>query len=120
MNLKTFYEKFELFADAPGAVAKMRELVLGLAYQGKPAEQHYDDPPVEELIQRIKKEQKTRKEGGKKAKPIEFLNNEEVPHQAPQHWSWIKLGGIGIIYNGNSVNAAQKEQKYFGKFNSMA
>ena len=28
MNLDTFFEKFDLFADAPGAVAKMRELVL--------------------------------------------------------------------------------------------
>ena len=27
MILKTFFEKFDQFADAPGAVAKMRELV---------------------------------------------------------------------------------------------
>jgi len=25
MNLKTFFEKFDTFADAPNAVAKMRE-----------------------------------------------------------------------------------------------
>ncbi len=35
MNLETFFEKFDLFADAPDAVAKMRELVLQLAVQGK-------------------------------------------------------------------------------------
>ena len=29
MKLETFFEKFDLFADAPDAVAKMRELVLG-------------------------------------------------------------------------------------------
>jgi type I restriction enzyme, S subunit len=34
MNLDTFFEKFELFADAPDAVAKMRELVLELAVRG--------------------------------------------------------------------------------------
>ena len=31
MKLETFFEKFEMFADAPKAVAKMRELVLELA-----------------------------------------------------------------------------------------
>jgi type I restriction enzyme S subunit len=31
LNLTTFFEKFDTFADAPDAVAKMRELVLELA-----------------------------------------------------------------------------------------
>lgn len=35
MKLETFFEKFELFADAPDAVAKMRELVLLLALDGR-------------------------------------------------------------------------------------
>lgn len=35
MKLERFFEKFELFADAPNAVAKMRELVLNLAVHGK-------------------------------------------------------------------------------------
>ena len=34
MRLEAFFEKFELFADAPNAVAKMRELVLQLALNG--------------------------------------------------------------------------------------
>jgi len=32
MKLETFFEKFELFADAPNAVERMRELVLELAF----------------------------------------------------------------------------------------
>lgn len=35
MKLVTFFEKFALFADAPNAVAKMRELVLELAVRGR-------------------------------------------------------------------------------------
>ncbi len=35
MKLETFFEKFDQFADAPDAVAKMRELVLELASTGK-------------------------------------------------------------------------------------
>ena len=34
MKLERFFENFELFADAPNAVAKIRELVLDLAIQG--------------------------------------------------------------------------------------
>ena len=35
MTLQTFFEKFDQFADAPDAVAKMRELVLLLALEGR-------------------------------------------------------------------------------------
>ena len=35
MKLETFFEKFDQFADAPDAVAKMRELILLLALDGK-------------------------------------------------------------------------------------
>jgi type I restriction enzyme S subunit len=34
MRLDNFFEKFDLFADSPDAVAKMRELVLQLAFRG--------------------------------------------------------------------------------------
>jgi len=35
MKLETFFEKFDLFADAPDAVEKMRELILDLAIGGR-------------------------------------------------------------------------------------
>jgi type I restriction enzyme S subunit len=35
MNLETFFERFDLFADAPNAVAKLRELVLEWATTGR-------------------------------------------------------------------------------------
>jgi len=34
MKLETFFQKFDLFADAPDAVSRMRELVLQLAFNG--------------------------------------------------------------------------------------
>lgn len=39
MKIETFFEKFELFAEAPGAVARIRGLVLELAVRGKLVEQ---------------------------------------------------------------------------------
>ncbi len=44
MNLDTFFEKFELFADAPNAVAKMRELILWLAFAGAHESQREEWP----------------------------------------------------------------------------
>ena len=35
MTFETFFDKFDQFADAPNVVAKLRELVLSLAVQGK-------------------------------------------------------------------------------------
>ena len=50
MKLETFFEKFEMFADAPNAVAKMRELVLTLAVQGKLVPQDPNDEPALALL----------------------------------------------------------------------
>jgi hypothetical protein len=38
MTLETFFEKFDLFAGLPDAVAKMREIVLELAVCGRLSE----------------------------------------------------------------------------------
>ena len=53
MKLETFFEKFDQFAEAPNAVAKMRELVLGLAVRGKLVEQNPNDEPASELLKQI-------------------------------------------------------------------
>jgi len=53
MTLETFFEKFDQFADAPDAVAKMRELTLALAVQGKFVPQDASDEPASRLLGRI-------------------------------------------------------------------
>lgn len=52
MTLETFSKKFDQFADAPNAVAKMRELVLHLAVTGKLVPQDPNDEPAKDLIRR--------------------------------------------------------------------
>lgn len=46
MRLETFFEKFDLFADAPDAVAQMRRLVVYFAVSGKLAPNDQRDKPV--------------------------------------------------------------------------
>ncbi len=65
ITLDTFFKKFDQFADAPNAVAKMRELVLQLAVQGKLVSQNPKDQPAEKLLAAIKSErQQTAIENG--------------------------------------------------------
>ena len=66
MKLETFFEKFDQFADARGAVAKMRELVLELAVQGRLVKQDSDDEPARKQLERIAAEQLKR---GRVAEP---------------------------------------------------
>lgn len=52
MTPKTFFEKFDLFADARDAVAKMRELVLQLAVSGRLVSQDKNDEPAAQIVER--------------------------------------------------------------------
>jgi type I restriction enzyme S subunit len=65
MNLETFFEKFELFAEAPDAVAKMRELVLELAVRGRLISPYSRDSSA--------------------------VHDPSRPFTIPQDWQWITL-----------------------------
>jgi len=89
MNLETLFEKFDLFADAPDAVAKMRELVLELAIRGKLVAQDAADEPAAVLVRKIQAE-KSRRKG-----PIDSLdrepdlNDNDLDFVIPTSWEWV-------------------------------
>ena len=56
MRLETFFNNFELLADAPNGVQKLRELILQLAVQGKLTLQDPNDEPAFILLEKIKEE----------------------------------------------------------------
>lgn len=82
MKLKTFFEKFDQFADAPDAVVKMRELVLQLAVQGGLVPHSAAEPAVPY-------------DSAKDAKPI---NVSEVPG----NWRVVLLADAIKNRSGNS------------------
>lgn len=86
MKLETFFEKFELFAEAPGAVAKLRELVLELAVQGKLTGQAQDDASERDwkaLAGGLDRDAGTAEvEAG-------------FPFAIPPEWNWTTLEGLG-------------------------
>jgi type I restriction enzyme S subunit len=109
MSPETFLDKFDLIADAPDAVAKMKELVLELALQGKLVERNLDDEPAQELLKRVELEKKSasktsRTRDNRDLQPVE----DDAYLQIPEGWAWARLGDTGRLFNGDSVNEIGK------------
>ena len=98
MKLETFFEKFELFAEAPNSLERMRELILELAVRGKLLKQE-DHPPsgMESIDSEKKKKIPTKIESG-----IESL------FSIPQSWEWTKLASLGDMNPRNSAKDLEK------------
>ena len=93
MKLETFFEKFDQFADAPDAVAKMRELVLRLAMQGKLVSQNPRDKPADSLVVELKAE--VGDKNSRRTAPLPPIAPDEIPFELPAGWVWERLGNIG-------------------------
>ena len=102
-------KKHELYG-----IKKLRELILELAVRGKLVPQDPNDEPASVLLERIsaEKAQLIKDKKIKKQKPLLEVNDNELPFDIPKGWEFVRLGRIGNIFNGNSVNARTKEELY--------
>ena len=83
----------DLLATAPGGVARLRELILTLAVQGKLVPQDPADEPASVLLQKIRAEKdRLLAEGkSKRDKPLAEIAEEEKPFALPEGWEWVRL-----------------------------
>lgn len=96
MKLETFLEKFALFADAPDAVAKMRELVLQLAVTGKLVTQDKRDEPASVLLESMEAERAELVAAKRiKSRPTSPVESDEQPFDLPSSWEWARLSDVG-------------------------
>lgn len=93
---------FDLIAQAPGGVARLRELILTLAVQGKLVPQAPSDEPASELLQKIRAEKDRLIAEGKikRDKPLAEIADEEKPFELPKSWVWVRLGDVGYTNIG--------------------
>lgn len=86
----------ELLATAPGGVAKLRELILTLAVQGKLVPQDPADEPASVLLQKIRVEKDRLMAEGKikRDKPLAEIAEEEKPFELPMGWEWVRLSAL--------------------------
>jgi type I restriction enzyme S subunit len=106
MTLDTFFEKFDLFADAPYAVAKMRGLILRLAMQGKLSESHKTDGPVSELLREVEKD-KMRLGFVNSARATSVnsdFSDDETSDAIPARWAWKRFGNIARHNAGKTLD----------------
>lgn len=101
----------ELLATAPGGVAKLRELILTLAVQGKLVPQDPADEPASVLLQKIRAEKDRLIAEGKikRDKPLAEIAEEEKPFELPMGWEWVRLAELaypqaGFAFKSNGFN----------------
>lgn len=106
MTLETFFEKFDRFAEAPGAVPKMRELILQLAAHGRLVEQSADDAPASTLLPQIEQNFRLLRAARKvRGEPVESLKTQELP-DIPATWAWVPLGNVADYGSSDKVESS--------------
>jgi type I restriction enzyme S subunit len=92
MSLDWFFEKFELIADLPNAVGRIRELVVQLSVRGRLSRQSGKESCEAQLLA-------SRAFVQRKTKPPE-LEATEAPFPIPENWRWIAIGHAMSLVNG--------------------
>jgi type I restriction enzyme, S subunit len=111
VNLETFFEKFELFAGAPDAVTRMRELIIETAIRGQLVPQNAGEAPAEALLEQLENSRTSTPPLGKgrRQEPLPGVGTEAY-FEIPPDWVWTRLGNTGSIFSGDSVSEAGKAE----------
>lgn len=112
MDLNTFWGNFEVIAEAPGGVQRLRELILNMAYSGRieqPDQRDIDDTEFwyqaiaerEVLLQTLK----FRHPNNLKAE----VQESEQLFDIPAHWVWLRIGHVFPISSGTTPSRNKPE-----------
>ncbi|OYQ42427.1 hypothetical protein CHU94_03050 [Rhodoferax sp. TH121] len=101
-----------LLAQAPNGVARLRELILTLAVQGKLVPQDPSDEPASELLKKIRAEKDRLVAEGKikRDKPLAEIAEEEKPFELPNGWSWVKGRDLFSVIRGVTYQKADARE----------
>jgi len=96
MDAQKFLAEFGHIANAPGGVARLRELVLQLAISGRLTERIPNDVSGSVLIERNRHKQKVwvaQKQLKRQHEP-KPVRNSRTPWTLPEGWEWVRLGAV--------------------------
>jgi type I restriction enzyme, S subunit len=113
MTTEAFFKKFDLFAGAPNAATKFRELVLELATSGRMLKQNPNDQNSDELLKEIfniRDKAITQRKLSKRylGKIITAGDTIELPNT----WSRCMISELCDLQTG--ATPSRQESKYFG------
>jgi type I restriction enzyme S subunit len=100
--------QFELLATSPGGVARLRELILELAVQGKLVSQEPSDESIDALLLQVQ----SSKLSAKRNKTSMPASEEEIPFQLPQGWRLVRIADVAILENGDRGSNYPSRDKF--------
>jgi type I restriction enzyme S subunit len=114
MKPETFFDNFDVLAEAPNGVQKLRELILQLAVRGKLVAQDEKDKSTGVLIGKIKDERERLIKENKIKKGIVLppINLNEIPFLIPKSWVFVRLNDIGDWGSGSTPD--RKNNDFYG------
>ncbi len=118
-SLKPFVERYARAKTRLDEISRsfpddLRRGLLQRAIEGRLVERDASEGTGADLLREIQKEKQALIASGKikKEKPLPEIKDDEKPFEIPEHWTWARIGDCSTVYNGNSINAEEKQRKY--------
>ena len=104
-----FIAAFDVIAEAPGGIERLRELVLQLAVRGKLVPQDGGEEPAGKLVAKLEagKEQLLKKKIITKSRYSCGVPVEQGPFEIPETWQWLRLGDVSAIVGGGTPRSGE-------------
>ncbi len=114
MDKRMLLSNLDVLATAPGGVARLRELILTLAVQGKLVPQDPADEPASLLLQKIRVEKDRLLAEGKikRDKPLAEIGEGDKPFELPVGWEWRRLSELATFENGDRGSNYPSRDKF--------
>jgi len=102
MTADCLLKRFDLVADTPGNIPRLRKLIVDLAVRGKLLKKTNTDASPDELLSRIAVKRESLIKAGKlrKQKPLLPITAEELPAAYSAHCVFERLGNVAILEKG--------------------
>ncbi|HEY0018005.1 MAG TPA: hypothetical protein VGC13_16945 [Longimicrobium sp.] len=114
MSPETLLQQFDVMAEAPNGVQKIRELILQLAVRGMLVPQDPSDEPASVLLEQIATEKQRLYKQGKISKPklLPRISKDQLPYEVPEGWAWARLAELGEFTGG--ATPSKSKSSYWG------
>lgn len=99
MNSESLQRQFEVMADAPNGMERLRELILELAVRGKLVPQDTREEPASALI--------GERASGQGSVTRRDVDEGDLPFSTPAGWVWLRLREAGRFMGGGTPSKAE-------------
>lgn len=116
MDAQQFLAEFGHIANAPDGVARLRELILQLAVQGKFIGAITTDKSSRALLSEVRAIKSNLFISKKlpREKPFPEVLKREIAIDAPPHWEWVRFGEVWQLLSGRDLEPSQYNASNIG------